>query len=95
MDLLILLIQLSEEGNQLYLYKKGVGKCPDKVFSITNVWEHLSEVSSSVLFLHIMTGCDTTCMCLVQIRQEESLQPTTKKQELRHQLRKNRNCGAK
>ena len=59
-DLLILLIQLSKEDNQLYLYKHGAGKCPDKVFSIRDVQQHLSEVSSSLLFLHAMTGCDTT-----------------------------------
>ena len=59
-DLLILLIQLSKEDNQLYLYKQGAGKCPDKVFSIRNIRDHLSEVSSSLLFLHAMTGCDTT-----------------------------------
>ena len=33
-DLLILLIQLSEKDSQLYLYKPGAGKCPDKAFSI-------------------------------------------------------------
>ena len=59
-DLLILLIQLSKEDNQLYLYKQGAGKCPDELFSIRNIRDHLSEVSSSLLFLHAMTGCDTT-----------------------------------
>jgi hypothetical protein len=60
LDLLILLIQLSKEDNQVYLYKQGVGKCPDKVFSIRNIREQLSELSTSLLFLHAMTGCDTT-----------------------------------
>ena len=44
-DLLILLTQLSKEDNQLCLYKQGAGKCPDKVFSIRNIRDHLSEVA--------------------------------------------------
>jgi len=59
-DLLILLIQLSKQDSKLYLYKPGAGKCPDKVFSISFIQQHLSEASSTLLFLHAMTGCDTT-----------------------------------
>lgn len=59
-DLLILLIQLSKQDNQLYMYKPGAGKCPDKVFSISCVQRRLSEASSTFLFVHAMTGCDTT-----------------------------------
>jgi len=59
-DLLILLIQLTKQDSQIYLYKPGAEKCPDKVFSISCIQQHLPEASSTLLFLHAMTGCDTT-----------------------------------
>ena len=58
-DLLILLIQLSKQDSQIYMYKPGNGKCPHKVFSISCIQQHLPEASSTLLFLHAMTGCDT------------------------------------
>jgi len=58
-DLLILLIQLSKQDSQIYMYKPGNGKCPHKVFSISGIQQHLPEASSTLLFLHAMTGCDT------------------------------------
>jgi len=59
-DLLILLIQLSKQDSKLYLYKPGAGKCPDKVFSISFIQQHLPNACRTLLFLHAMTGCDTT-----------------------------------
>jgi len=59
-DLFILLIQLSKQDSQIYLYKPRAGKCPDKVFSISCIQQHLPKASSTLLFLHAMTGCDTT-----------------------------------
>ncbi|XP_028418322.1 uncharacterized protein LOC114543611 [Dendronephthya gigantea] len=84
-DLLILLIQLSKKDNQLYLYKQGAGKCPDKVFSIRDVQKHLTEVSSSLFFLHAMTGCDTTS-ALYRQGKKKAFNLLQKNEELRREV---------
>jgi len=49
-DLRILLIQLSKQDSQIYLYKPGDGKSPDKVFSINSICQkHLAHCSSCML----------------------------------------------
>ena len=60
-NLLILLIQLCQEDNRLYLFKHGSGTQPNKVYNIRQVQHSLTAGScSNLFFLHAMTGCDTT-----------------------------------
>lgn len=60
-DLLILLIQLSQPNNCLYLFKPGSGTHPNKVYNISHVQQSLpTDFCSNLFFLHAMTGCDTT-----------------------------------
>ena len=84
-DLLILLIQLSEKDSQLYFHKPGTGKCPDKGFFIRCILQHLSDASEMLLFLHAMTGCDTTS-ALYRQGKKKVFTLLQRNRELQHQV---------
>ena len=56
-DLLILLTELAQPDNSLYLFKAGSGQLPNKVYNIKSVQY---QKRNNLFFLHAMTGCDTT-----------------------------------
>ena len=59
-DLLILLTQLSSSDIHLYLFKPGSGKYHNNVYNIIDIKNSMYGLSNTLLFLHAMTGCDTT-----------------------------------
>ncbi len=69
-DLLILMIQLAGPTDNLYLFKAGSGKYPNKVYNITSVQKNMERLSGSLFFLHAITGCDTTSALYRQGKQK-------------------------
>jgi hypothetical protein len=59
-DLLVLLATLAREERDVTFIKPGRGKVPSKVYSSTKLQHNLGDMKTHLLFLHAVTGCDTT-----------------------------------
>ena len=59
-DLLVLMIQMGRSHHNLYFFKPGHGKVTNKTYNITEIVLKLGDMCRYILFLHAITGCDTT-----------------------------------
>lgn len=59
-DLLVILIARTPSQKQLFFLKPGKGKVDTKIYSSTNSIDHYNFGREHILFLHAVTGCDTT-----------------------------------
>lgn len=59
-DLIVLLIALCEENKDIKMLKPGMKNRPDKIYSSCGLQKVLGDMSRHILFLHAVTGCDTT-----------------------------------
>jgi hypothetical protein len=57
----MLLTQFTPPGNRIYLLKPGIANNSDEIYDIALIQSQLpSGLKDCLLFLHAMTGCDTT-----------------------------------
>jgi len=59
-DLLVILAATAKPTDNVYILKSGTGTKQSKVINCQTMLRHLGELRLSVLFIHVMTGCDTT-----------------------------------
>ncbi len=59
-DLFVLLIQLGNSQHKVYYFKQGHGKEGDKTYDIASTIASVGSLSSCMLFVHAISGCDTT-----------------------------------
>ena len=59
-DLLVLLVALTDSTTNIFMMKPGKDTKQDKVYSANKLREGLGECSRQLLFLHAMSGCDST-----------------------------------
>ena len=59
-DLLLLLIQLRQLNDNICFVKPPLGKEPCKMYDIGAIQNTMNMLSSRILFIHTITGCDTT-----------------------------------
>ena len=59
-DLLVLLISLAQQNCEIFLLKPGKRSGKDKVYSSSDLQSNLDKLCPYILFLHAVTGCDTT-----------------------------------
>ena len=59
-DILVLLITLATNANDIYLLKPGIGSKNNSVYDVQKVRTALGDMCQHLLFLHTVTGCDTT-----------------------------------
>lgn len=59
-DLLVLLVSLAPRWKNILLLKPGSVRRSPKIYSSYNLQQALGDLTSSLLFTHAMSGCDTT-----------------------------------
>ena len=59
-DILAMLTVPTQPEQNIFLVKPGTLGKTDKVFHTQQVQEKISEKKNVILFLHAITGCDTT-----------------------------------
>ena len=72
-DLLILFLQLSPSDSHLYMFKPGSWKYPNEVYDIRQLHKPrivIRGLCNCLLFLHAMTGSDTTSALYRQVKKK-------------------------
>ncbi|KAL4702881.1 hypothetical protein ACJJTC_005792 [Scirpophaga incertulas] len=59
-DVLVILTALANESREIYFLKPSRGKVKQKIFSSKSLEKSLPKCKEHILFLHSLTGCDTT-----------------------------------
>ncbi|KAL4105063.1 hypothetical protein QTP88_020338 [Uroleucon formosanum] len=59
-DLLVILIARTPSQKHIFFLKPGKGNVDTKIYSSTNSMDHYNFGREHILFLHAVTGCDTT-----------------------------------
>lgn len=59
-DLLVLLVSLSKSSTKILFIKPGKVHNPNKIYDIRKLTSNLGHLRQHLLFLHAVTGCDTT-----------------------------------
>lgn len=59
-DLLVILIARTSSQKHIFFFKPGKGNVDTKIYSSTNSMDHYNFGREHILFLHAVTGCDTT-----------------------------------
>ena len=66
-DLLVLLSHKCKVNHEVYYYMPGTQTIPDATYNIQNVQQSMSpHLKKYILFLHVVTGCDTTSALFFQ-----------------------------
>lgn len=59
-DVLVILTALVKEDREIFFLKPSRGKIQQKIFSSKSLEKSLPKCKEHILFLHALTGCDTT-----------------------------------
>ena len=59
-EILVLLITLATNVNDIYLLRPGIDYKKDSVYDVQKVRTALGDICQHLLFLHAVSGCDTT-----------------------------------
>ncbi len=59
-DLLVMLVARASSAMKLFMLKPGTSSKPAKIYDIDTIQQAIGDVKENMLFIHGITGCDTT-----------------------------------
>ena len=64
-DLLVMLVARAPSDAKLFMLRPSMNNKPAKVFNISAIQQAVGDRKQNLLFLHAITGCDTTSFRLL------------------------------